>query len=271
MQVNWLLEKEVFEENLDPLIKEIKKQGHNCQLVSYAPFKSGLYDIYDDKDCVICYGSLNLMRQLSREKKWIPGPFLNLPNYECTKYYSYFGKYLINSDYVMLPFAEFNRRKSEIFNSFSGNCFIRPSTGFKTFTGQVYNFGEWNKDLDWIKDYVTPESMIIISSAKNISAEYRFVVVNKKVITGSRYKVNGELEVTSEFTQEALLKAQEIANEEWEPDKSYVIDIGENDNKKCYLIEINSFSCSGLYDCELEPIVKSVSELAIKEWKEIWE
>jgi hypothetical protein len=277
MHTTWLLEKGVFKEDLGPLIDEIKRQGHECQTVSYIPFKSGTYNLFDDKDCVICYGSLNLMRQLSREKKWVPGPFLNLPNYECTTYYSYFGKYLLNSDYIMLPFVELNRRKVEVFNYFGGNCFIRPSTGFKSFTGEVFSLEGWDKDIEWIKDRVSPESMIIISSAKNIDAEYRFVVANKKIISGSKYKTNGELDIVSIAEShlfvgmtEALIKAREISEEKWEPDKTYVIDIGEY-NGEMYLIEINSFSCSGLYACELEPIVKTISELAINEWKEVWE
>ena len=75
---------------------------------------------------------------------------------------------------------------------------------------------------------------------------------------------------TRTFVDEALTKeqiAQRIAKEEWQPDKAYTLDVCKS-NGEYFMLEANSFSCSGLYKCPPEPIVKSVSEAALKEWKE---
>ena len=63
----------------------------------------------------------------------------------------------------------------------------------------------------------------------------------------------------------ARFKAREIF-EAYEPDTAWVIDIAMTKDMKCHLIELNSFSCSGLYACDLEPIVRCVSDAAQKEF-----
>jgi hypothetical protein len=68
MEVKWLIED--FEGNgmLDPLIKEVEKQGMECEVINYVPFQSGEYNQYFNEDCVVFYGSLNLGRQLQKDK-----------------------------------------------------------------------------------------------------------------------------------------------------------------------------------------------------------
>jgi hypothetical protein len=278
MQVNWLLEKDTFDEGLEPLKNAIKKQGHNYIEVGYVPFESGTYDQFEDEDCVICYGSLNLMRHLRRIKKWVPGPIMDLPNLECTKYYTYFGKYLINSDYTMMPLNEMLRRRFELLKQFDGQFFVRPSTGFKSFTGQVVNGDKWDEDVEWIKEWGSQSEIVVVSSAKNVSTELRFVVADHKIIAGSQYKLNGELEVLSwehvACGRDYYNCAAEIASDKWEPDRAYTIDIASVVNKDGLvsygLMEINSFSASGMYACDWAAIVKAANEIAVDEWEKAW-
>ena len=61
--------------------------------------------------------------------------------------------------------------------------------------------------------------------------------------------------------------ASKIVKEEWQPDRAYTLDICLSDGKYS-LLEANSFSCSGLYACPVEPIVREVSRIALEEWKE---
>ena len=70
-----------------------------------------------------------------------------------------------------------------------------------------------------------------------------------------------------DLTAAAFELADKIAKEDWSPDRAYTLDIC-----KCYgsyyLLEANSFSCSGLYESNTEPIVREVSRVALEEWKE---
>ena len=87
MDVKWLVENEVFSEDLKPLMDEIKRQGHALSVVKYIPFQGGEFYPFADDDCVVCYGSLNLIQQIQRTKKWIPGPWCNLNNFKCVNYF----------------------------------------------------------------------------------------------------------------------------------------------------------------------------------------
>jgi hypothetical protein len=51
--VKWVVENHVFDEDIDSLIKEIKKQGMSVKQVSYIPFENGTYDFYPSDSCVI--------------------------------------------------------------------------------------------------------------------------------------------------------------------------------------------------------------------------
>ena len=67
--------------------------------------------------------------------------------------------------------------------------------------------------------------------------------------------------------REALNLAEIIAQEIWQPEMCYSVDICKMNNDY-YLLECNSFSCLGLYSCDCEAIVKGVSEAALKEYNE---
>ena len=278
MDVKWLVEDFEGDGTLDPLIAEIKLQGMQCEVVNYTPFQGGEYNQYSDEDCVVFYGSLNLARQLQREKPWVPGPICNFKNLCCKTYYSYWGNYLFNQDYIMLPMLEIKRRREEIFKQFGidDTIWIRPDSGAKTFAGQIVPLEFLDKDFDLFGSYAgkpIDEIIAVISSPKVIEKEWRIVVVDKKVRAYSQYKKDGKLDISSEWdddTYNAWHYAYKIAKEEWQPDIAYTLDICKS-NGKYYLLEANSFSCSGLYSCDFNPIVYSVSKAALKEWKDYQE
>ncbi len=278
MKVQWVVEDQVFDEDLDPLIEEIKRQGMAVDVIKYIPFQQGKYDQFPDDQCILCYGSLNLIRQLQKDKPWVPGSWCTLKNFECTTYYAHLGKYLFNDDYVMMPLAELKRRKDEVYNLFCEGptwrdindhsvIFVRPSSGFKSFTGKLLEYRHFDKDFEWFDESSSPESMVVISSAKAIHKEWRVVIADRKVIASSLYKRDGKNDFEGNAPAEVLLFAAQIALLEWQPDPMYVIDIIDNYGE-LYLMEINSFSCSGLYHCDVRPVVEHASRLALAEWEE---
>jgi len=280
IKVKWLVERYNRDRALNYLIKEIKVQGFECTVVKYVPFQTGKYDIYDDNDCVVFYGSLNLARQLQKEKSWIPGVYCNFKNFECITYYSHWGKYLLNQDYIMMPLMEFLRNRKNIYDNFGvvdkDYVFIRPNSGSKTFNGEVYSFEELDVEINTISQYgglSLDQILIVVSSPKKIYREWRVVVADRKPITASQYKVLDYIQYEKGCDNEVWRLAQEIAKENWQPDKVYVLDIcswlNEKSNKKEYsLLEVNSFSCSGLYQCDISSVVRNISKLAKKEWLE---
>ncbi len=276
MDVRWLVEDYEGDGTLDPLIAEIKSQGMQCEVISYIPFQSGKYDHYSDDELVIFYGSLNLASQLQREKPWVPGPICNFKQLCCLTYYSYWGKHLFNKDYIMLPLLELSRRREEIYKQFGiDDCiFMRPDSGAKTFYGAVYPLDELDQELKLMEGYAgkpLDEILVVISSPKPIDREWRVVVAHQYgVIAASQYKKNDKLDEEEGCPSEVVKIAESIAMEDWQPDKIYTVDICES-NGQFHFLEVNSFSCSGLYACDPKPIVEIASKIAKEEWEDYQE
>ena len=272
LDVKWLVEDFEGDGKLDPLIAEIKKQGMECDVVNYVPFQAGGYNKFKDEDCVVFYGSLNLVRQLQREKPWIPGSYCNFNNLKCVTYYSHWGKYLLNHDYIMLPLLEFSRKRDYYYDKMGvdGCVFMRPDSGAKTFYGNVYPKDELDSEIKLMDGYAglpLDEILVVTSCPKVIYKEWRIVVVDGEPISATQYKKDGKLNEKEGCDVDAWLLAQRIAKEEWQPDRAYTLDICKS-NGRYSLLEANSFSCSGLYDCPVGSIVREVSRVALEEWME---
>lgn len=272
MKVKWLIEDYEHDSSLEPLMSEIKKQGMDLEVVKYEPWESGEFNQYSNEDCVVFYGTLNLARQLQREKGWVPGIYCNFKNLCCKTYFSYWGKYLFNNNYIMLPMPEILRKRDYVFDNFGvDDCiFIRPDSGAKAFTGQVIKREDIDKEFKLFAHYAgkpLDEIIAVISSPKPISKEWRIVIIDGKTVAYSQYKKDDKLDIEEGADEGAIILANEIANSGWSPDIAYTLDICLS-NGEYSLLEANSFSCSGLYLCSPEAVVKAVSEAALKEWKE---
>lgn len=270
IKVKWLLENDVFSEDLQPLKNEIVKQGYEYKDAKYKPFVSDSYnDFFSKDDCVIFYGSLNLALQLQREKLGY-NIYCTRQNYECWKYYAYFGKWLLNQNYVMLPYSELYRRKKWLYDILGqdGAIFIRPSSGAKIFTGKLVYEENFDKDYELLGLYdVEPHVIVVVAEPRNIIKEWRLVIADKKIIAGSLYN-DLTLNLRYEgFPSEVEEYANNILKETtYIPDSVWTMDICQTKSGSFYLLEINSFSCSGLYECNLEPIVREVSSISLKKF-----
>ena len=101
--------------NSEKLEKEFKSRGIPFQFVKFMPNTEFPYDIagaerIPNSACVIFFGSLNTMRHIQQTRQWKPGGWCNFRAFECSEYYSYFGRFLLNSEFVLLPIAEVLRR-----------------------------------------------------------------------------------------------------------------------------------------------------------------
>lgn len=269
MKAKWLIEHFDDRNSTQLLAAEVERQGYECEFIKYLPYMSGSINVYDRQDCVITQTAINMALQIQRDKPmWIPGPWLTACKYKCSEYYAHLGKYLFNDKYIMMPRAEVLRNIDTLFEwAGAGDAiFMRPDSGLKSFTGKVFTRHNFDTDWIWVEEYTDPTSLVVISTPKNIGFEWRFVVADKQVITGSQYCVNGEHSCSPIYPEEAQALAQEIA-EIYSPDTMSVIDICQGADHKLYLLEIGSFSCAGLYSCDMEKIVEHASRIALSEWE----
>lgn len=272
MKTKWLLQEDIFQENIDELQKTIVSQGMECKFIKYAPFDKHqyFYDFYHEDDCVVFYGSLNLSRKIQRCTEWIPGSWCYLKKFECTYYYSKFGEFLLNNRYIMLPYGELIRQKEFLYETLGNSecLFVRPSSGFKSFTGTVIHIDEFDRKIENFGAYdIEDHHVVVVSEPKNIWQEWRLFVVDKQVVTGSLYKESRKISHSPNVPNEVIDFGNSIANL-WQPDPAFALDVCRTNSGELKLVEINSFSSSGFYACDKNKLVKSISEMALKEWKE---
>lgn len=289
MKPIWLIEDFDPDDSRTTLIEEVKQQGFQCEVIKYIPFESGSYDAIPNssEQCVIFQGSLNLGRQLRREKSWIPGVWCSLENFECTAYYPHYAQYLLNDQYFFIPVKDLYRRKDELYKllGIDDTLFIRPNSGFKTFTGRAIPREEFDSDYEWMVEFSGENALALVARPKPIEMEYRFIVAdemdlgetvkfgdpnNKAVLAGSAYRKEGGLWTAWDNNSsqdrsaweylDSLLSRKSIT---WFPDPVFTVDVCLSGGK-FWILELNSFSCSGLYACDLHRIVKGVSAMAVK-------
>jgi len=271
-KTKWLIERYEDTSFINNLIEEVSKQCPDFKVVDKYCGNDIDLSFFSPDDCVVFYGTIFLGNFLKRYSTWIPGVIYNNINFECLTYYSHFGKYLLNQDYLMIPLSELYRRKEEIYNKFSidNNVFIRPNSGNKTFCGGIYPYNSLSSEFGNIKELGSlpiDRILVIVSSPKLIEKEWRVVVVDRNIVSYSLYKKYNEVIEEKCCEDGAIRLVNNIIKEKWQPDKAYSIDICLS-NGEYKLLEINSFSHSGFYACDAKRIVKEVSDCAYQEWEE---
>lgn len=274
MKPDWLIQTNMDGVDTDSIINEIEHQGMAVWRIDHTMGLNIDFEHNMNHGCVVCYGDIDFVRQVRNRAPFIPGAWCNFNNMKCSSYYAHFGEHLLNKSYVMMPIGDLIRRSddlgvvvpgfnSELLSNDSKSIFIRPDSGAKLFTGYTIDLKDKHK-IQTLIQAVGPETLVVISPWKEILAEWRFVVCDRKVVAGCQY-----LPVeSSNYPETALRLAIKITEHDWQPDLCYTIDIAKYSDGKMYLLEINSFSCSGLYCCNIESVIKYASDAAVKEWKE---
>lgn len=289
-KINWVIDKYLFDEYEDRLSTAIQNSGANVYFyddICGKIFKKWVSDKFTQDDIVIFHGSLQHGRQLTKLPIY-PGVFMTIDNYECYKYYGYYGDNLLNSEYLMMGLNDVNRNKSMIqklipsfgfgANGNQSNIFIRPSNGYKTFAGQVISIEQLEKEIDILmKSYggVDPETLVLLSTTQELEEEYRFAVIDGKVITGSMY-----MDANNRSTFKAYYDKPVNGGDAFDfavemsklhtPDKVFTIDVCRTKKGEYKLLEINSFNCASMYGADYDKIVKATNELAIKEYNDLF-
>ena len=284
MKVTWVIERHIFEEEQElALIAEVHKQGGEVKVID--PLSKYNYNDWEDYGWhlenrpVVFRGSLNLGIK-TRQQAWYPGVIMSTKNFNCSTYYTYWGEWMLNKDYWMMPLSQlFN-------NNFIEAClygiqdinvpevFIRPDSGLKQFAGGVFNLSDL-RSLNGID----LETLVLVAPVKQVDREYRFVVCDNKVITGSQYFEKGEYTASlkdyskdygtnkaSDYLKVVLHDMSCKIN--WLPDQIYCVDVCESEGE-FNILELNSFSCSNLYYCDLSKVVTAANDVAISEWQQV--
>jgi len=271
-KVTWIIDKTVVHRlsmHNKKIHEVVKDQGHECVLVGIKP--SGFPDIpeLDLSGINVLYGSHPFVRQVI--KKYPDLGYAALGINDRTVAASYLSNlpldWMLNDKAIFMTWKMFKYRGPSGFSNYKKGLFIRPNSGFKTFAGQTIMFDTWNDTIDMLEQVssVVDDTMILISPLQEIQGEFRFVIVNNNVITGSEYRWDNKLDIRIDYPDDCFELANKVAKHNWQVDFAYVVDVALTPNGP-KVIELNSFSCAGLYACDLTKIVDAVSNTMYTEY-----
>jgi hypothetical protein len=274
----WFVEDFHPDNRFGDLAVEAKNQGCDVYVEKYIPMEGMDLSFIDKDDCVLTQTSINFALQIKKQTNWNPGPWLTVENYECVHYYPILQNAnipLFNG--TCLFDTRINVEKGigkyveAIGEPSTGRIFIRPSSGIKPFTGMVFIAKEpyFSSDWFWVREGTKEEDILLmarpVGNEDRIVAEWRFIAAEGEILTGSQYKKESESDYSSSFEQQALELAKETAKV-YQPDPMYTVDICKNAKDEFSVMELNSFSCAGLYGCDLKPVVTRAIEIARKQY-----
>ena len=245
----------INEEQLLKIKEGVEKFPH--EYVSVLPFS---HEIKADGPLegidYIPYGS-TLFITLAHELKWKGCYFdLNTFHYKASVDNR---KDMLNSNVLTIKEAlEFLKTQPE-----DKQWFTRPSKDLKQFTGLVnpthelisYFTNALLADSSSIAQ-LKPDTDIVLCEPQNIDAEYRWFVVNRKIVSGSYYRHSGFM-MRKQITDPEMIKEAQTFADGWLPHDNCVMDLALVDGK-IKVIEFNCLNGSGFYDNDVNAIFEAL-------------
>jgi len=272
MKPVWLIEAGVYGTEAAPLLAEIRRQGMHAEVVPHTSLQKGQNLLVGGQPlpedaCVIGYGTFPFTRQIQLHHRWVPGAWASPENLDCTSYFGYFGRFLLNQQYAIVPGVEAIRQQEWLLRVFGRDeeVFVRPTGCHKLFTGRLISKESFATGLAPTR--YDPATLVVVAAPKNIQREWRLVVIGDQIVAGCQYAERGRKSIRPGCPDAVQQYVEGIMKEvRWRPDPIFMMDIGEADGQ-LWLIELNGFGCSWLYQCDLPAVVAQASELAARTWE----
>jgi hypothetical protein len=271
MRPVWLVEAGVYGAEAAPLLAEIRREGMAVGVVPAQALKKGSTPTVGNQllaagACVIGYGTFPFARQIQLHHRWVPGAWCSPENLDCSAYFAHFGRFLLNQRYTLLPGVEAVRQRDWLFSVFgeAEEVFVRPAGCQKLFVGRRVQKESFASALAPTR--YDPATLVVVAAPKPIAREWRLVVAGDEVVAASQYAQAGARAVAPGCPSEVRSFAEAmLASVRWRPDPLFMLDVCES-NGVLWMVELNGFSCSWLYQCDLAAVVARANELASQAW-----
>lgn len=271
--MRWIMDQYLLDKHLKTsphpdMAEAAKRQGHEVYITDMSKgFVKDIDDIpFDDKKPVVLYGSHQFVREIERRyPTFVPGAFTNLKNLQFSSYSAYYNDLMLNDDYIIVPWSEAKRR-------IEGDVFIRPNSVTKDFPGTAIKKKDIEHEFNAIEKISFPyaETLVVVASVKKIVSEFRFFIIDGKVITASEYEHEDKKKkkTRNDIDPECRNLADYVAQSNWQPDSAYTVDIAITPEGEAKIVEFNTFSCAGVYAADTKLIAQSMAKLSARLYKE---
>lgn len=157
----------------------------------------------------------------------------------------------MNKDAVFTTIREANPLLNEFF--------VRPLKDDKSFNGKVISLSEfkrWQKNI--IDNELKPDTLILYAPLKTIGQEYRHFIIDKKVISSSRYKLGNKASTNSQVDGSIIKFAEKMANI-WQPAEAFVLDTYVSNNEMG-IVEMGCICNAGFYEADVQKIIMTLND-----------
>lgn len=260
--MHWVVQDNIYQERgYTELMDALKRYKIPHSFVKVIPF---IHEIEPDLELtnpVMVMGSVALASKVVKRKGWKPGSFIN-DNFDYSVWSKHWKDYILNDDAMVYPFKDVPVEQIKDFN-----FFIRPTKDNKAFTGQIMNVNQFLNWRDRLMDgEISSEiqfninEQVCISSRKTIYKEFRFFIIDNKIITSTVYKIGNRVIPQDESMVDS--DAVKFVNTLffWQPAKAFCVDVAlTEDGYK--VIEINNINSSGYYAANMYKIVSTLESI----------
>jgi hypothetical protein len=258
--MHWILQDNFkHEAQYVTLINALERFNIPYSIHKVIPFVGKLMPDYGGQKNAICFGAYS-MRHIAKEQNLYPGVF-DLEPFDYTHQFAHWGDRMLNASSVVSRLAD------AVFPD--EQMFIRPIQDSKCFSGGVMDrpdFNHWRDQM--VKEghaygyTIDADTMVQVAPLTNIYAEYRYWIVDGKIITKSMYKM-GTRVIYSDQVNEAVDAYVQECVDIWQPLRAFVIDVCETPDG-FRIVEINTMNAAGFYCADVTKLMFAL-EMAFTE------
>lgn len=221
-----------------PEIQETIRRHADC--VIYNPVREELSG--DPSGTVFAFMSIYGMRKFSRrypDFAHILSVGSKPTSFDYSSYINDIWDYALNQKVMWMPLGVLSKYRE----THAPAIFCRPDSGWKLWSGSVWEQGTSLADNG--AESLSPSLMAVVGPLKKIQSEIRFHVAHGQIIAAARY-AGDDLTPTDMDICRDIIAAVNL------PDPYTVVDMAKWDDK-WYILELNCWSCSGIYDTAAVP------------------
>lgn len=268
MSARWVVQLNLGKDEDARRIKaECDRLGQPCDLMKIIPFSGTLPHVASDMPTIF-YGGTNWINAVWRSNIWSPGAWFDDEKFLFSSFLRAYGQGALNSGARTTSFIEFILEEADRGTDPETMYFIRPERDAKEFAGDVIRLGdfkEWFDTLDRGDFSITRNTRIIVGPPYGISHEWRCFMVDGRVSSASLYRKDRIMCISDDVPQDVIEFAEAMANL-WSPSDAFVMDVARSAGK-LYVLENNCINSAGMYACDIEKIVRDLSDLATRTYK----
>lgn len=190
-------------------------------------------------------------------KRLREGVFYDIQKFD-QAYYGNLNLPLLNNKSDYLPVI------NNMDTSFNEDKFIKPSRDLKAFEGGILKAGETIGSFIKNQQYQSfyKEEKVVVAECKTIYSEYRFFVVDKKIVGMSQYKLGNKVVINSFVPEYILNKAKEYCKL-YQPHDIFTMDLADT-KEGIVIVEYNCFNASGFYACDMDYTFNAIENFLLK-------